>query len=219
MNIFDRNFKEYEIWFEKNWIIFENEVNLLKSFIKNKKIGIEIGVGTGRFAQILGTKFGIDISLNMLRIAKMRGIEVLLAFGEKIPFKDETFDYATLIVTICFLNDPKKVLNEINRIIKKDGKLYLAFIESESKYGKYYEKLKENNVFYKEAKFYSSKQIKELLQDSKFEVVRWAQTLFNEPGVQIKEKWESGNDKGSFIVVEAKKLTQRAGSLLNLARG
>ncbi|MEM3335552.1 MAG: class I SAM-dependent methyltransferase, partial [Thermoplasmata archaeon] len=79
MNIFDRNFKEYEIWFEKNWIIFENEVNLLKSFIKNKKIGIEIGVGTGRFAQILGTKFGIDISLNMLRIAKMRGIEVLLA--------------------------------------------------------------------------------------------------------------------------------------------
>ncbi len=205
MNIFDLNVQRYESWFENNSIIFQNEVRLLKSFVDPNKFGLEIGVGTGRFASLLGTKIGLDISKNMLLLAKKRGIEVVLGRGEEIPFKDESFDYVTIIVTICFVDDPLKVLKEAGRILKENGKLFLAFIEYNSKYGEYYRKIKEESIFYKVAKFYSRKEIEKFLLDTNFRILGWAQTLFREPVVQVEENWLIGNDKGSFLLVEAEK--------------
>ncbi len=102
-NIFDKYFGHYDEWFELNKLVYLSELNILKKVLPDKKRGLEIGVGSGRFAAPLKIKVGIDPSRNMLRLAKLRGVEVCLAKGEYLPFKDEAFEYAALIVTLCFL--------------------------------------------------------------------------------------------------------------------
>ena len=44
--------------------------------------GIEIGVGTGRFAVPLGIRWGMDPSIRMVKMAKARGLQVVAARAE-----------------------------------------------------------------------------------------------------------------------------------------
>jgi hypothetical protein len=47
-----------------------------------KRPSLEIGVGTGRFAEALGIEYGVDISGRALKFAKRR-ITVVKGSGEK----------------------------------------------------------------------------------------------------------------------------------------
>jgi ubiquinone/menaquinone biosynthesis C-methylase UbiE len=49
--VFDKYFKEYDEWYEKNKLAYLSEVAALKKVIPKGKKGLEIGVGTGRFAK------------------------------------------------------------------------------------------------------------------------------------------------------------------------
>src|SRR3990172_12930956 len=97
VEIFDRNWKKYEVWFEKHKATYFSELKALKKVIP-EGLGLEIGVGSGRFAQPLGAKIGIDPSRNMLKFAKERGIQVIQGVGENLPFKDNTFDFVLIQV-------------------------------------------------------------------------------------------------------------------------
>jgi hypothetical protein len=50
--------------------------------------GVEIGVGTGRFAEPLGIRVVIEPSKAMRRMAQKRGIEVIDGVAESLPFDD-----------------------------------------------------------------------------------------------------------------------------------
>ena len=67
--VFDRNWEDYEDWFERHKSIYSSELKALKKVIP-EGLGLEIGVGSGRFAQPLGAKIGINPSRNMLKLAK-----------------------------------------------------------------------------------------------------------------------------------------------------
>ncbi len=205
MNVFDYNYIKYDSWFEKHPKIYKNELNMLSSFIDKNSFGLEIGVGTGRFAEYLNTNIGIDISLNMLKISKDKGIEVLLANGEKLPFNDSVFDYVLMIVTICFIKNPEAALLESRRVLKSKGKIYIAFIDKNSMYGKYYNKIKLKNLFYADAHFYSIKELEEKLVSSRFVINNYAQTLFYPPGIEKEENWKYGFGEGSFLLIVAEK--------------
>lgn len=43
--------------------------------------------------------------------------------GEEIPFPDGSFDTAVCTYTLCSVQDPEKVLSELRRILKPQGKL------------------------------------------------------------------------------------------------
>src|SRR4030067_2784592 len=109
--VFDRNWEDYDDWFERHKGIYFSELKALKKVI-SEGLGMEIGVGSGRFAQPLGAKIGIDPSRNMLKLAKKRSIQVILGGGENLPFKDFTFDFVLLIVTLCFVKNPVGVMKE-----------------------------------------------------------------------------------------------------------
>src|SRR3989339_1583494 len=132
MNIFETHYKEYDVWYDKYPLVFESELLALKKTVPVKGIGIEVGVGTGRFASVLNIKYGIDPSRNMLKLAKKRGVLVKQASGESIPYKEYSFDYAVLIFSLCFLKDPLKTFKEIKRILKPRGKLIVGFIDKKS---------------------------------------------------------------------------------------
>ena len=102
---FEKYPNRYDDWFEKHKFVYQSEVKALKELLLDFKKGIELGVGTGRFAGPLNIQCGIDPSYRMRQIAGRKGIEVFPGVAEKISFKDETFDLVLMVTTLCFLDD------------------------------------------------------------------------------------------------------------------
>jgi len=73
MQIFDVFVERYDVWFDSPFgkSAFELEKACIASLCRNfKRPSLEIGVGTGRFAEALGIEYGVDISLRALMLAK-----------------------------------------------------------------------------------------------------------------------------------------------------
>ncbi|MFW6134182.1 MAG: class I SAM-dependent methyltransferase [Elusimicrobiota bacterium] len=203
MNIFDKYYLRYDKWYDKNKEIFETELNALKKF-EIKGDSIEIGVGTGRFAQRLGIGFGVDVSEKMLSLAKERGINTVKANGEDMPFKDNWFDNAAIIFSICFIKNPLQVLKETNRILKKKGSLILGIIDRGSSWGKYLSGKK--GPFYKNTKFYTPKELIDMCKKTGFSYIESWQSLFQDPEEFNKvEIPRPGYGKGGFVGIRMEK--------------
>ena len=124
---------------DSNFCLFELEVECLKKVARESQRSLEIGVGSGRFAEALGIKFGLDSSRDLLKMAEKRGIIGILGKAERLPFKDESFEFAYMIFSLCFFEDPLIALKEAYRVLKSDGRLILGVIPSESPWAKYYQ--------------------------------------------------------------------------------
>lgn len=205
MNVFDKYFDMYEEWFKKHKAAFKSEVEAIRSILP-AGFALEVGVGTGLFAKALDIEMGIDPSTEMLKIAQKRGIITYKGYGHNLPFYDGYFDVVLMVTTICFLDDVTATLKECNRIIKNNGYILIAFVDSESIIGQHYFKNKENSIFYKEATFYSTKEVISFLIKSKFTIDKTTQTLFD-PLDKIMSPHHpiNGFGKGSFVVVRGKK--------------
>ena len=203
-NPFDIFTDEYENWFKENELIFQSELLALKQVIPVEEKGIEIGIGSGIFAEMLNIKFGIDPSEKMLNYATQRKLSVEKGFAENLPYPDKSFDFAAFITSICFVDNPKKAIQEAHRIIKDKGDLIIAFIDKESSLGKSLELEKENNKFYRNAKFYSVSELTSMIVNNHFEITEIIQTL-KEINLKIPENPMKGHGKGSFVVIKGRK--------------
>ncbi|WP_457569242.1 class I SAM-dependent methyltransferase, partial [Desulfurobacterium sp.] len=154
---FDRFYREYEDWFERNRDVYKAELELIRSLLPQGK-GIEIGVGTGRFAAPLGIKIGVEPSDVMAEVARKRGIEVLKGVAEALPVPDESYDFALMVTTVCFVDDVLKSFKEAFRILRKGGVFIVGFVDKNSPLGKRYQEKKDKSRFYKEATFYSTEE-------------------------------------------------------------
>lgn len=210
-SLFDSLAESYDAWFEEDGKrIFAIEVNAFQEILTLlPKPWLEVGVGSGRFAQALGIENGIDPSVKLLEIAKRRGITVSRARGEGQFFNKETFGTVFLIVTLCFVDSPIVVLREAHRTLKPEGKIVLGLVLRESPWGKFYQiRKQEGHRFYKHATFYSYQEVKRLLMDSGFNIEKVVSTLFQKPG-EVKEmeppKKGFSIDAG-FTVIVARKI-------------
>ena len=107
---------------------------------KIKGRAIDIGCGNGRHLLPLAKKtdfaVGLDFSIEMLKICseKIRNekmSEVLLVCGDacRLPFKDNSFDFALFIATLHNIkgrNNRIKALVELKRILKPNGKALIS---------------------------------------------------------------------------------------------
>jgi ubiquinone/menaquinone biosynthesis C-methylase UbiE len=202
---FDQNTLEYDQWFEKNSAVYESEILAIQLTIPQNKKGIEIGVGTGRFAEPFNIKFGVEPSENMAKVSEQKGIIVYRAYAENLPLDNATFDFVLMVTIVCFLSDISKAFSEVYRILKPNGEIILGIIDKNSELGRKYEKEKSSNKFYSDAHFHSTEELTALLQKSRFQNFQYWQTLISLKENEI-EKPEKGYGQGSFVVIKAFKV-------------
>ncbi|MBN1160803.1 MAG: class I SAM-dependent methyltransferase [Dehalococcoidales bacterium] len=208
---FDDLAKEYDAWYDgEGSLIFANEVQAFQKILPYlPKPWLEIGVGSGRFAQALGIDTGIDPSNELIKIARSRGINASIGRGEELTFNDESYGTVFLIVTLCFLDSPLEALKEANRILMPGGKLVLGLVLKESPWGKLYQQKKdEGHRFYKYAKFYSCREIVRLMFKAGFVGEVMISTLMQKPGdVAVVEEPKDGYypEAGFTILVGVKR--------------
>ena len=208
---FEEYCSEYDQWFDDNRFIYLSELAALRHFIRagewGVRIGMEIGVGTGRFAAPLGIGVGVDPSPKMGEVASERGISVVSGVAESLPFRGEEFDFVLMMATICFVDDVERSLHEVNRILKKEGVFILAFVDKESPVGKVYQAMKEKSLFYRPATFFSTEELLEALHKTGFREERIVQTVFGMlDEVKEVQPVREGYGEGSFVVIRAGKV-------------
>lgn len=201
--IFDKTATDYDNWFENNGNIFRSEVYALKHVISQHKNGIEIGTGTGRFAKALKISVGVEPSGNMAKIAQSRGIQVVKAFAENLPFHNDSYDFVLFVTTMCFFNNIEKSFSEVHRILKQNGAIVIGFIDKNSKLCKEYQK--SNSKIYNKAKFYSAEELTAVLKKSGFNNFIYYNTLNNTyKNEEIKKpELRNGLGKRNFIIIKA----------------
>lgn len=201
--LYDKLADEYDQWFDKYPLIFEAEVEAMSRVMRPFKRALEVGVGTGRFAEKLGIKEGIEPSVKMAAYARKRGIKVIEGVAEELPFADQTFDAVFMITLDCYLADMKPALLEAYRVLETGGFLAIGHVDIDAPPGYVYEENKENDDFYRDATFRGTKKVLEILEETGFEVLDICQTI--ETLENIKQEVKDGFGEGVFVALRAGK--------------
>lgn len=203
---FDQYIEQYEQWFRDYRAIYESELAALAQIIRPGLASLEVGVGSGLFAEPLGIPRGLEPSTVMAARARERGIQVDQGTAEALPYGDGSFDLTLMVTAICFVDDPSATARELFRVLKPGGRAVMGFVDQDSPLGEVYETFKEQNVFYKDATFYGADEVTTLLTQAGFELLSVRQTVFgmlDEIG-QV-QGVRPGHGEGGFVVIEAVK--------------
>ncbi|MFK5883644.1 MAG: class I SAM-dependent methyltransferase [Candidatus Izemoplasma sp.] len=217
MEIFDKEAKVYESWYKTTLgsVVLDYESTLLKRMIgkvANKTIldvGCATGVHTRLFANEDNIVTGIDISKEMITEAKKRRIDdisFLQMDATKMDFPDNSFDIVFSVTMIEFVTDKKKLINELFRVLKPGGYLFIGTIQKNSHfYDLYKTDFFKNNTVFKYAEFLERKDLIELKTDL---FIKTDECLFN--SIEDLELNPNINDiknnkVGSFILAKYRK--------------
>ncbi len=100
---------------------------------------LEVGTGTGRIAVLLSKYapeyevWAIDLSSNMLRVAKNNAVEFgvkdrlffIRADAKRLPFKDHSFEMVYSHNMMHHIPDPRAMIEEMVRVLKPGGTFVL----------------------------------------------------------------------------------------------
>jgi SAM-dependent methyltransferase len=200
---FEQYPERYDRWFEQHAEAYRSELHAVRELLPPGE-GIEIGVGTGRFAEPLEIPYGVEPSIQMALMAQRRRIHVIAGVAEALPLRDSQFSTALMVTTVCFLDDREMAFKEIYRILKPEGIFVLGFIEKNSPIGKMYLSRREKNGFYADATFYTVDDLLSSLRQCGFTAFKTVQTLVHRSPTTI-EPVKDGYGEGSFVVIGAKK--------------
>ena len=205
LTAFAENVERYDGWYDRHTELFAAELAAIKRLTPKFRRGLEIGVGTGRFAAALGICDGIDPEPAMLAKAAERGIACVQGTAEHLPYVPASFDLILMTTTICFLDDIHQAFAEIRRVLTPRGCLIAAFIDKNSQLGLEYQKRAESGAspFYSDAKFVSYGEIGAALVNAGFEIAETRQTLF--PDEKSSFQILPGHGQGAFVVMKAVK--------------
>ncbi|UCD13026.1 MAG: methyltransferase domain-containing protein [Thermoplasmatales archaeon] len=106
--------------------------------LKDARLVLDVGCGSGFVTRDIarltkGIVIGIDGSSYLIKVAKKilkeyLNIKLCIGNGERLPFKNNSFDIVTCNLVLMWADDPQKVVNEMARVTKSKGKV-LASLE------------------------------------------------------------------------------------------
>ncbi|MDX2478127.1 MAG: class I SAM-dependent methyltransferase [Gammaproteobacteria bacterium] len=202
-----KNFSlEYDKWFENHEVEYALELKAIREYLPKEGDGLEIGAGTGRFTQPLGISLGVEPSEAMRSLALSRGANTVAGTAESLPVVDATYEYAVLVTTVCFLDEPELAFKEVYRVLKAEGLIIVGLIDKDSKLGKKYEEKKNISKFYKNANFHSVVEIQKKLENAGFSNIECIQALLpGDKNENYKPEVKQGYGEGSFVVLRGQK--------------
>ena len=199
---YEKTWRDFDAWFETHQALYHSELAALEK-AASPGPGLEIGVGTGRFAAPLGVRFGLDPAFRMLNLAKKRGIRVVQGLGENLPFKNASFPFVQIVFVLEFVENPLLFLREAARVLKQNGALILGFIDEDTRWGEYYARNPSHQEYFQPP---AVKDILKIFKEIGLEYQEAYQTLFQPPpDISEKEEPKSGFGEGGFVVLKARK--------------
>lgn len=88
---------------------------------------LDVGANSGELMRLLKQKgcrvVGVDLSDVAIESAKGKGLRVLKANAEKLPFKDKRFDVVVMREVLTHIHEPAKAIAEARRVLKPEGYL------------------------------------------------------------------------------------------------
>jgi SAM-dependent methyltransferase len=170
-DVFEEYADDYDRWFDEHRDEYLAELSRIrKVLLAPDSRSIEVGVGSGRFAEPLGIRLGVEPSWALCRMAHKRGIEVIRGKAEALPIKGDSCSSILLVTVICFLEDPLAALGEFFRVLFTGGGLIVAFIERGKQIHLNYLQEGGKGRFLSHARFYSLEEVQMLLEETGFVV-------------------------------------------------
>ena len=134
VDFFDRVAPSYDTWAGGQHGRVAARLVDLAAPAKNEQV-LDVGTGTGQVAHLVaprvspGLVFGIDLSENMLSIArakKARNVQFVGMAAEHLVFRPHTFDLVTMGESLAYLADPTEALAEAHRVLRPGGRLAVS---------------------------------------------------------------------------------------------
>jgi SAM-dependent methyltransferase len=192
----------YENWFTDHPLAYEAEIRAVRTLLPRQKGGIEVGVGTGRFAARLGIILGIEPAAAMRRIAEQRGIHTIGAKAEFLPLHNALFNFVLMVTVVCFLDDVYRAFAEARRVLRNKGCLVVGIIDRNSPLGREYVARQAESIFYRDAAFLSAVEVMDVMRQAGFHRIACCQTILRAPAtVTIDEPVLPGHGQGLFAVL------------------
>ncbi len=121
---FDRVAQVYDATRSLRPEVMRKVVGGLSEYLSEVESLLDVGVGTGRYADPLRRRgfnvVGVDVSRQMVARAKEKGVQNLVfADAAKLPFTNRSFDTALSVHFIHVVDDWLVVLREIGRVARR----------------------------------------------------------------------------------------------------
>ncbi len=200
---FQKTAASYDAWYDAHPALYRTELAALKKAVPGRGRGLEIGVGTGRFASLLSIRYGLDPSPAMLAQARRRGIRAVRGYGQALPFHDRSFDLALIVFVIEFVEDLEGFLAEAARVLKDRGRLVIGFMDGNGVWGRHFHATSKARAYFHPP---SPRDLITVLERIGLRYEASWQTLFGPPpDLSRVERPRRGFGLGSFVVVKAVK--------------
>jgi len=86
---------------------------------------LDVAAGTGLISRLLEARsyevVSLDVSAEMLSVARRRGATAVLATAEQLPIPDRAFDALTFGYLLRYVPDPLAAMRELARVIRPGG--------------------------------------------------------------------------------------------------
>jgi ubiquinone/menaquinone biosynthesis C-methylase UbiE len=113
---------------------FNERGNRFANRISKAKLGklpfkrmLDVGCGVGNWSLPFKEKaVGVDISAEAVKICRSKGLDARKFDGERLPFKDASFDLIICHHVLEHAKRPKRLLSEMRRVLQKEGTLILT---------------------------------------------------------------------------------------------
>ena len=117
--------------------------------IPKNSLVLDAGCGNGKNMFRPDLEFiGFDFSIELIKISKTNGKNVLVSDIQNIPFRNNLFDYTISVAVIHHLNTDYKMIkaiNELIRVTKHNGKLFIQVWSKKNNLGKQFHNINGNH--------------------------------------------------------------------------